>query len=67
MRRVITGYCWRCCEDTKQLVIDCDESFAYRAFFAIFTLGCSEMLPKDYNCECLRCGRINSVRKGMGF
>ncbi len=63
MAKYMTGYCWECCKTTKQKVIDCDDSIAYRVFGAVFTLGFSEMLPHDYNCECTKCGHINSIRR----
>lgn len=61
--KYMVGYCWDCCEKTKQQVIECNDSTAYRVFETVFTLGWGLMLPHDFQCECIKCGRINTIRK----
>ena len=63
MGKIVAEYCWDCGRYTKQEIIQCNENVAMRLFFGIFTLGYSEMLPKEYECECLNCGLINTVRR----
>ena len=63
MNKYMFGYCWDCCEHTKQEVLGCHDSVPYRIFEAVFTLGFGAMLPHDYECECTKCGKINTIRK----
>ncbi len=64
MQKYMAGYCWTCCEDTKQEVIEAVDSAGWRVFETVFTLGLALATPHDYKCECTKCGRINTLRKG---
>lgn len=63
MPKFMAGYCWSCCENTKQEIIDTKDLKAYRIFEAICTLGLSFAFPVDYRCECTKCGQINTLQK----
>lgn len=63
MKKYMVGYCWDCCEHTKQKVFECHDSVPYRIFETVFTLGFGAILPHDYECECTKCGKINTIRK----
>lgn len=64
MSRTMVGYCWKCCKDTKQHVIEAEDSFAWRVFETVTTLGFGLLMPHDYKRECSRCGHINTLTKG---
>ena len=56
------GYCWNCGERTEQRVIQCKDNAFYRAFEAVFTLGIGLALEHDYECRCIKCGKINTIK-----
>ena len=62
--RHMVGYCPECGKKTKHRVIECQDSLPYRVFETVFTLGFAAALPHDYECECTRCGTINTLTKG---
>ena len=62
MAKYLCGYCFNCRKITKQEVIHCEESPLERVGTALFTVGLSELLgDHDYECECTKCGHINSI------
>ena len=64
MPKYMAGYCWECCKNTKQQVVEAEDSVGWRIFETVFTLGFALATPHDYKCECTKCGRINTIRKG---
>lgn len=62
-KKYVIGYCFKCAENTKHEVIECHNSTAYRAFETIATFGFGLLLPHNYECECTRCGKINTIEK----
>lgn len=63
MKRYMTGFCWDCGKVTKQEVIGSKDSTGERIFEAVFTLGFALALPYKYECECTKCGYINTINK----
>lgn len=63
MSRYLVGYCSNCTKTTKQEVVQCHDSVPYRIFETIFTLGFGLMFWHDYECECTKCGHINTIRR----
>lgn len=61
MSKYLVGYCHECGKRTKQEVIKCEDSVGWRIFEGIFTLGGSEALGHNYQCECTKCGEINTI------
>jgi hypothetical protein len=64
MTKIIVGYCPECGKKTKHTKIECTESFAWRAFETVATLGWGLLFDRDYECECSVCGSINTLTKG---
>lgn len=62
-KKYLVGYCFECAGKTKQEVLECNDPIPVIAFEVIFTLGFGAMLPRDYQCECTKCGSINTIRK----
>lgn len=63
MQKYIVGYCYRCKEDTKHRVIDCKDSVGWKIFETMVTMGFAFAMPHEYQCECVRCGKISTLRK----
>ena len=63
MTRYMVGYCDRCGEATKHRMIECKDSVGWRVFETIVTVGFALVLPREYYCECERCGQINTINK----
>lgn len=63
MKRHMVGYCYRCGKDTKHEVIECEDSVSWRVFETVVTACFALALPHSYQCECLRCGEINTLSK----
>ena len=63
MSKYIVGYCYRCRKKTKHKIIECEDSMACRVFEAVVTVGFSLLFDREYECECTRCGEINTLEK----
>lgn len=64
MSKYLVGYCSECGEYTKHEKIECTDSTAFRVFETVVTLGWSLLSSRDYKCECTKCGKIRTIRKG---
>ena len=64
MAKIIVGYCDKCGCKTKHTVIHCHESLGWRIFENLCTFGTiGAAFGYDYECECLKCGEINTIHK----
>ena len=64
MARCLVGYCYECCRETKQVVVECTENIGWRIFENLFTFGTiGAAFGYDYKCECTQCGEINTIHK----
>lgn len=63
MQRYMVGYCFECGEKTKHKVIECEDSVGWRVFETVITVGLSLVMPHNYQCECTKCGKINTLSK----
>ena len=61
MAKSVVGYCPRCREETEHIKIQCDDTAIERTFFAVVTMGFSELLGHEWKCKCRNCGRINTI------
>lgn len=63
-KKIIVGYCPECGQLTKHEVIQCEERLGWRIFESIVSMGLIPALDGyRYDCECLKCGEINKLRK----
>lgn len=62
-KRYMIGYCDHCRKNTKQEVIKGVDSVPWRIFETVATLGFALLTFHDYECECTRCGEINTLRQ----
>lgn len=63
MPKYIVGYCANCHKETKHLKLYCEDSVPWRIFETVITLGWGLLLDHEYECECTKCGEINTLRK----
>lgn len=64
MKKQIVGYCDTCNRETKQRVIECEDSLCERLLENIITFGLINAVScRCYKCECARCGEINTIYK----
>ena len=63
MQKYMVGYCSRCGEKTKHKVIECTDSVGYRIFETLVTVGFALLTSHKYHCECVKCGKINTLSK----
>lgn len=61
--KYLIAYCSGCGEKTKHRKICCDVSPLEKVLFAVATLGMSEVMGHDYQCECVNCGRIRTIER----
>lgn len=59
----LVAYCPKCKRKTRHRIINCTTNAFERTFFAVFTLGFSEIAGHEYNCECVNCGHIKEIEK----
>lgn len=63
MSKWVVDYCWTCARRTKQEVIQCKDSVPFRIFENICTLGLASLMERKYDCQCTKCGNVNTVYK----
>lgn len=61
MKKLTTGYCDECGKYTKQIVIECNDNLPTRIFETVITLGLAATTERRYECECTKCGEINTL------
>lgn len=61
--KYLVAYCSNCREKTKHKKICCNESPLERTWFAFVTLGMSEVIGHNYQCECVNCGKIRTIER----
>lgn len=54
-------FCANCGKVTEHIIVKRDTGAFERAFFGIFTLGFSEMMPDGAWVECSSCGNLHHV------
>ena len=59
----LVAYCSKCGRETRHVVIEAEDSLAWRVFETVVTAGWALLTDHDYKCECTRCGEIRTISK----
>lgn len=62
----VVAYCPNCNKKTKHVPIQCNEGLGWRIFENIFTFGAIAASGYNYECECSKCGEINTIKLNAG-